>query len=58
MICIDIEPPKVDPFIVIAWYGPPSVSIFYFVNLEENLHFHDVENKEIIIFDTNCDLNL
>lgn len=25
LICIEIEPPKSKPFLVVAWYKPPSV---------------------------------
>ena len=57
LICIEVEPPNLNPFIVIAWYRPPSKSNSCFVNLDENLSFLDGEGKEIIILgDTNCDI--
>ena len=59
LICIEIEPPNASPFIIVAWYRPPSVPISCFESLEENLRFLDRENKEIIILgDTNCDFSL
>ena len=58
-MCIEIEPPNASPFIIVAWYRPPSVPISCFESLEENLRFLDRENKEIIILgDTNCDFSL
>ena len=56
MICIEVEPPNSNPFIVIAWSGAPSEPNSCFDNLHENLSFLDGEGKEIIILgDTNCD---
>ena len=47
------------PFIIVAWYRPPSLPISCFNSLEENLHFLDRESKEIVILvDTNCDFSL
>ena len=59
LICIEIEPPNASPFIIVAWYRPPSLLISCFNSLEENLRFLDRESKEIIILgDTNCDFSL
>ena len=58
-ICIEVEPPKSSPFIVIAWYGPPGVSNFCYDNLHENLSYMDGEGVEIITLgDTNCDFSI
>ena len=56
MICIEVEPPNSNPFIVIVWYRPPSEPNSCFDSLHVNLSFLDGEGKEIIILgDTNCD---
>ena len=56
LICIEVEPPNSNPFIVIAWYRPPIEPNSCFDSLHENLSFLDGEGKEIIILgDTNCD---
>ena len=56
LICIEVEPPNSNPFIVIAWYRSPSEPNSCFDSLHENLSFLDGEGKEIIILgDTNCD---
>ena len=58
IICIEVEPPHSNPFIVIAWYRPPSEPNSCFDSLQENLSFFDREGKEIIILgDTNCDFS-
>ena len=51
-ICIEVEPPKSSPFVVIAWHGPPGVSNICFDNLHENLSYIDGEG------DTNCDFSI
>ena len=44
------------PFLVVAWYPPPTEHVEAFTKLEKNLNFFDRENKEILILgDTNCD---
>ena len=56
LICIEVEPPNSNPFIVIVWYRPPSEPNSCFDSLHVNLSFLDGEGKEIIILgDTNCD---
>ena len=58
LICIEVEPPKSSPLIVIAWYISPSESNSCFDSLHENLSYLDGEGKEIIILgDTNCDFS-
>ena len=57
LICVETEPPKSKPFLVIAWYRPPSDPVGSFDKLEKALAFLDREGKEIILLgDTNCDL--
>ena len=56
LICIEVEPPNSNPFIVIGWYRPPSEPNSCFDSLHKNLSFLDGEGKEIIILGyTNCD---
>ncbi len=58
LICIEIEPPKSKPFLVLSWYRPPSETIDSFNKLERVLSCLDKESKEIILLgDTNCDLS-
>ena len=58
LICIEIEPPKSKPFLVLSWYWPPSETIDSFNKLERVLSCLDKESKEIILLgDTNCDLS-
>ena len=55
-VCIEIEPPKSKPFLVIAWYRPPSDPIGSFDKLEKAIAYLDKEDKEMILLgDTNCD---
>ena len=57
IICIEVEPPKSKPFLVLAWYRPPSDPVASFDKLEKVLSYLDKEGKEIILLgDTNCDL--
>ena len=56
IICIEVEPPKSKPFLVLAWYRPPSDPVASFDKLEKVLSYLDKEGKEIILLgDTNCD---
>ena len=56
-ICIEVDPPKSKPFLVLAWYRPPSDPVASFDKLEKALSYLDKEGKEIILLgDTNCDL--
>ena len=57
LICIEIEPPKRKPFLVVAWYRPPGRLVGTFEELEKVLSFLDKEGKEIMFLgDTDCDL--
>ena len=57
LICIEIEPPKSKPFLVITWYRPPSDPVGSYDKLEKVLAYLDREGKEMILLgDTNCDL--
>ena len=57
LICIEIEPPKSKPFLVLAWYKPLSVPVDVFIELEKVICYFDREGKELILLgDTNCDL--
>ena len=59
IICIEVEPPKSKPFLVLAWYRPPSDPVASFDKLEKVLSYVDKEGKEIILLgDTNCDLTI
>ena len=49
LICIEVEPLNSNPFIVIAWYRPPSEPISCFDSLHENLSFFYGEGKEVFI---------
>ena len=56
LICIEVEPPKSKPFLLVAWYRPPSSPVGSFNRLEHVLSYLDREGKEIILLgDTNCD---
>ena len=57
LLCVEISTLKSKPFLVVAWYRPPSYQVDSFNKLEKALAFHDKESKEIILLgDTNCDL--
>ena len=56
-IDIEVKPTKALPFLVAAWYKPPSDPIESFTKLEGILEFFDHENKETILLgDTNCNM--
>ena len=58
LICIEMEPIRARPFLIFAWYRPPSALIESFKKLEGNLEFFNKENKEMITMgDTNCDFS-
>ena len=58
LVCIEIEPIRARPFLIFAWYRPPSALIESFKKLEGNLELFDRENKGMIIMgDTNCDFS-
>ena len=57
LICIEIEPPKSKPFLILAWYRPPNAPVDIFFKLEKVTSYFDREEKEIILLgDINCDL--
>ncbi len=57
LLCVEIKPVRASPFLVMAWYRPPNVTVDTFDHLEECLQFLDREDKEIILLgDTNCDI--
>ena len=57
LFCIEIKPVNASPFIIIAWYRPPSDPISTFDKLEKVLQYLENDNKEIILIgDTNCNL--
>ena len=57
LICIEVLPSRNKPFLLLAWYRPPSDTVGTFHNLDKVLAFLDSEDKEIILLgDTNCDL--
>ena len=49
LLCVEISPPKSKPFLVVAWYRPPSDPVDSFDKLEKALAFLDKEGKEIIL---------
>ena len=58
LICIEIEPLKVDHISLLHGTDPPSDPVESFKKLENILAFLDKEGKEIILIgDTNCDLS-
>ena len=57
ILCVEIFPPKSKPFLIVAWYRPPSDLVDSFNKLEKALAYLDKEGNEIILLgDTNCDL--
>ena len=57
LICIEIEPPKSNSFIVLAWYRPLSDLVNVVNILDIAIAFLDRENKELLLLgDTKCDL--
>ena len=57
LLCVEISTLKSKPFLVVAWYRPPSDPVDSFNKLENALAFLEKESKEIILLgDTNCDL--
>ena len=59
LICVEIQPPKSKPYIVITWYRPPNDPADSFNKLERILSCLDQEGKEIILLgDTNCDFTI
>ena len=57
LICIEIEPPKSKPFLILAWYRPPNTPVDIFFKLEKVISYFERKEKEIILLgDTNCDL--
>ena len=56
-ICIEIEPPKSKPFLILAWYRAPNTPFDIFFKLEKVISYFDREENEMILLgDTNCDL--
>ena len=59
LICVDIQPPRSKPYLVVSWYRPPSDPVGTFSKMENVLSYLDKEGKEIILLgDTNCDLTI
>ena len=57
LVCVEVQPVKASPFLVIAWYRPPSEPVASFEKLEQVLQYLENEDKEIILLgDINCDL--
>ena len=57
IICIEINPQKSKPYLVLAWYRPPNNPVSSLDRLEQVLLYLDSEVKETILLgDTNCDL--
>ena len=59
LICVEIQPPKSNSYLIVSWYRPPSDPVGSFSKLERVLSYLDKEGKEIILLgDTNCDLTI
>ena len=58
IICIEVEPPKSKPILVLAWYRPPSDPVASFDKLEKALSYLDKERKEIILLVTQIVISL
>ena len=57
IICIEVEPPKSKPFLVLAWHRPPSDPVASFDKLEKALSYWTRKGKRLILLgDTNSDL--
>ena len=57
LVCIEVQPVKASPFLVIAWYRPPSEPVASFEKSEQVLQYLENEDKEIILLgDINHDL--
>ena len=57
LVCIEVQPVKASPFLVIAWYRPPSEPVASFEKFEQVLQYLENEDKEIILLgDINYDL--
>ena len=58
LLCIEVQPPKCRPFLVLTWYRPPNSPVAIFSKAEKVLSYLDKEGKEMILMgDTNCDLS-
>ena len=58
LLCIEVQPHKSKPFLLIALYRPPNDPITKFYKVEIVLSYLDRKGKEIILMgDTNCDLS-
>ena len=57
LVCIEVQPVKASPFLVIAWYRPPNEPVASFEKFEQALQYLENEDKEIILLgDINYDL--
>ena len=55
MISIEVEPKEARPFVIVAWYCPPTEPVETFTKIAK-MDFFDRENNEILLVgDTNCD---
>ena len=58
LLCIEVQPYKSKPFLLIAWYRPPNDPVTTFQRVEVVLSYLDSDGKEMILMgDTNCDLS-
>ena len=59
LICVEIQPPRGKPYLVVSWHRPPSDPVGSFSKMEKELSYLDKEGKEIIFLgDTNYDLTI
>ena len=58
LLCIEVQPYKNKPLLLIAWYRPPNDPVTKFQRVEVVLSYLDSEGKEMILMGyTNCDLS-
>ena len=47
LVCMEVQPVKASPFLVIAWYRPPSEPVASFEKFEQVLQHLENEDKDI-----------
>ena len=43
MLCVEVQPPKCKPFLIICWYRPPNAPVSIFAKAERVLSYLDKE---------------
>ena len=52
LLCIEVQPHKSKPFLLIAWYRPPNDAMATFHGVETVLSYLDREDKEVYLLVT------